>query len=86
MLAGPGFWDLEIARAGWSRAPSPSPAAFPELIGRAAVWGRNLYSRGGDRLVIEWSDPVTLSAVLLNGTARQVDSAEALAALVHRGR
>jgi hypothetical protein len=82
MLAGPGFWDLEIERAGWSRVMSPSPSAFPEIAGLGAAWGRNFYVRGRDRLILEWSDPVLLSAVILNGLPRRVESAEALLAVI----
>ena len=86
MIAGPGFWDLEIERAGWSRVMWPTADAYPETAGRLAVWGRNFYVRGSERLIIEWSDPVTLSAVLLNGEPRQVSSAETLAAAIQLAR
>ncbi len=82
MIAGPGFWDTEITRAGWRRVPTPAPAAFPEAVARPAVWGRNFYLRGTERLVMEWSDSVTLSAVLLNGVLRPVATAEELAAVI----
>ncbi|WP_431683622.1 hypothetical protein [Kitasatospora sp. KL5] len=82
MIAGPGFWDVEIERAGWSRVLQPGPAAFPEIQGRRTVWGRNCYVRGRERLVIEWSDQVTISAVLLNGGPFPVDTAEDLAAAI----
>jgi hypothetical protein len=84
VLAGPGFWDLEIERAGWARVLWPADSAFPELRGRGQVWGRNLYTRGADRLVMEWSSPVTLSAVLLNGRVRPVRTAEELSAAIRR--
>jgi hypothetical protein len=84
MLAGPGFWDAEITAAGWSRVFAPGPADFPELAVRGAVWGRNAYVRGGDRLVTEWSDLVTLAAVLLNGQPRAVGSEQELLALIAR--
>ncbi|MDH6140307.1 hypothetical protein P3T35_002315 [Kitasatospora sp. GP30] len=82
MLAGPGFWDAEITAAGWSRVFSPGLAEFPELAARGAVWGRNAYVRGGDRLVMEWSDSVTLAVVLVNGVPRQVRSEEDLVTLI----
>lgn len=85
MLAGPGFWDTEIARAGWSRVTAPDVRAFPETAARGSVWGRNFYLRGSERLVIEWSDPVMLTAVLLNGQQRTVTTAEELAALIRPG-
>ncbi|MFJ1705489.1 hypothetical protein [Kitasatospora sp. NPDC088346] len=82
MIAGPGFWDLEIARAGWSRVLSPGLADFPEIAGRGTAWGRNCYVRGGERLVIEWSDQVTMSAALLNGRLCPVLSADTLSAAI----
>ncbi|WP_354644513.1 hypothetical protein [Kitasatospora camelliae] len=82
MIAGPGFWDAEIERAGWSRVLSPGPADFPELAGRGSAWGRNCYTRGTDRLVIEWSGEISISAVLLNGRLRLVLSAEDLTAAI----
>jgi hypothetical protein len=84
MLAGPGFWDAEIAAAGWSRVLSPGSGEFPELASRGSVWGRNVYVRGGDRLVMEWSDLVTLAMVLLNGQPRPVGSEQELLALIAR--
>ncbi|GAA1069757.1 MULTISPECIES: hypothetical protein [Kitasatospora] len=78
MIAGPGFWDQEIERAGWSRALSAGPADFPEITGRSRVWGRNCYVRGRDRLVIEWSDQVTIAAALLNGRPCPLGSPEDL--------
>ncbi|GAB2701393.1 hypothetical protein GCM10010442_19220 [Kitasatospora kifunensis] len=86
MLAGPGFWDTEIARAGWSRVQAPELAAFPETAARGSAWGRNFYVRGRERLVLEWSDAVTLSAVLLNGEQRPVGTAEELSAVIQAGR
>ncbi|GAA0670278.1 hypothetical protein GCM10010193_22980 [Kitasatospora atroaurantiaca] len=85
MLAGPGFWDREIEREGWSRVMSPSRAAFPEVAGLGTAWGRNFYVRGRDRLIMEWSGPVSLSAVILNGKPLQVESTEALSAAIRRG-
>ncbi|GAA2275848.1 hypothetical protein GCM10010430_72150 [Kitasatospora cystarginea] len=85
MLAGPGFWDSEIARAGWSRVISPSRSTCPEIAGRGTVWGRNVYVRGHEQLIMEWSDPVSLSAVILNGQSHQVESAEVLAAVIREG-
>ncbi|MER8185983.1 hypothetical protein [Kitasatospora sp. NPDC094015] len=82
MIAGPGFWDQEIARAGWSRVLSPGIADFPEIAGRRTVWGRNCYVRGRERLVIEWSDQVTISAALLNGMPRPLTTAEDLSAAI----
>lgn len=86
MIAGPGFWDLEIERAGWARVMWPATHSYPEVEGRGAVWGRNFYTRGRERLIIEWSDPVTLSGVLLNGKPHPVGSADALAALIRPAR
>ncbi|PBC67519.1 hypothetical protein BX265_8128 [Streptomyces sp. TLI_235] len=82
MIAGPGFWDIEIQRAGWSRVLAPGFADFPEIQGRRSVWGRNCYVRGNDRLVIEWSDQVTICAALLNGRHSPVDRAEDLSAAI----
>ncbi|MFE9426579.1 hypothetical protein ACFYNO_26865 [Kitasatospora sp. NPDC006697] len=82
MIAGPGFWDAEIAGAGWRRVPNPGLADFPELAARGTAWGRNAYVRGGQRLVMEWSDMVTLAAVLLNGVPRTVATEAELAAVV----
>ncbi|MGF1428525.1 hypothetical protein [Kitasatospora sp. LaBMicrA B282] len=84
MIAGPAFWDAEIAAAGWTRVTSPPPAMFPETVARPSAWGRNFYTRGGQRLVMEWSDPVTLTAVLMNGLVQPVETAEDLAALIRR--
>lgn len=85
MIAGPGFWDTEIERAGWSRVLSPGPADFPEIAGRGRVWGRNCYVRGSDRLVVEWSDQVSISAALRDGRACPVESAEDLSAAIGPG-
>ncbi|MEU9128423.1 hypothetical protein AB0D08_09985 [Kitasatospora sp. NPDC048540] len=85
MIAGPGFWDVEIERAGWSRILSPRPADFPEIDRPSRVWGRNCYVRGADRLVIEWSDQVTISAALLNGVLCPLRSAEDLSAAIRPG-
>ncbi|GJF30493.1 hypothetical protein KNE206_31930 [Kitasatospora sp. NE20-6] len=85
MIAGPGFWDLEIERAGWSRVLSPGTAGFPELEGRGSVWGRNCYVRGSDRLVIEWSDQVSIFAALRNGRLCPVGSAEDLSSAIGAG-
>jgi hypothetical protein len=82
MIAGPGFWDAEITAAGWSRVFSPGLAEFPELVTRGAAWGRNAYVRGTDRLVMEWSDSVTLAAVLVNGLTRAAGSELELLALI----
>ncbi|MFD9128047.1 hypothetical protein [Kitasatospora sp. NPDC059571] len=86
MIAGPGFWDHEIERAGWSRVLSPGPADFPEVQGRRGVWGRNCYVRGRGRLVIEWSDQVTIFAVLLDGRPYPVQTAGDLAAAIAGSR
>jgi hypothetical protein len=85
MIAGPGFWDLEIEHAGWSRVLSPGAADFPEIGGRGRVWGRNCYVRGRERLVIEWSDQVSISAALLNGRPCPAGSADELSAAIAPG-
>ncbi|MFB7669374.1 hypothetical protein ACFC1R_36610 [Kitasatospora sp. NPDC056138] len=76
---------MEIERAGWSRVIAPSLSAFPEIAELGTVWGRNFYARDRDLLILEWSDPVSLSAVILNGLPRQVGSAEALSAIIRLG-
>lgn len=82
MIAGAGFWDLEIERTGWTRAMWPPQSAFPEVVGRPGVWGRNFYTRGADRLVIEWSDEVSICAVLRNGVEWRVASDADLMAVI----
>ncbi|WP_145909655.1 hypothetical protein [Kitasatospora viridis] len=65
---------------------NPGVADFPELAARGQAWGRNAYLRDGRRLVMEWSDMVTLAAVLLDGLPRPVSTEIELAAVIRGDR
>jgi hypothetical protein len=70
--------ELDLADEGWVMATTPSSELFPEVDGRPMVWQRDFWTRGDDRLLMEWDVAYRVArAVLLNGKEIPVPTSEA---------